>query len=132
MPKKPRSASSWKSSLGNACASSIAAAFGAMRRSQNRAKVSWTARCSSVSSKSIVRSSAFPAVQLARLLARDHAVADLLGEHLAIALPRIAVAAAAAGDLVVDRSFRHAGDQVLVARHDLAPVGVGEANEVQS
>ena len=42
-----------------------------------------------------------------------------------------APAAAAVGDLVVDRALGNAGDQVLVARHDGAAVGVFEADRVQ-
>src|SRR3990170_4037418 len=51
MPNRPIPASCPKSSRGKACASSIAAACGAMRWSQKRAKVSRTCCCSGFSSK---------------------------------------------------------------------------------
>src|SRR5512135_1447877 len=51
MPNSPIAASSPNSSRGKACASSSAAACGAMRSSQKRAKVSRTWRCSGLGSK---------------------------------------------------------------------------------
>src|SRR5690606_32766968 len=135
MPKNPSAASSPNSSRGNARASSSAAACGAMRWSAKRANVSRTAFCSTLSSKSMAAcppcSDVVRAVQRARRVARDHAVADLLGEHLAVALCGIAVAAAATGHLVVDRALRDAGDQVLVLRYHGAPVRLVQPDEVQ-
>ena len=70
-------------------------------------------------------------VDVARDLRGDDAVAHLLAQQRAVAQLRIAVAAAAARLLVVDRAPGHAGDQVLVLRHDGGSVGIPEADEIE-
>src|ERR1019366_1475096 len=122
MPNRPSSASSAKMSRGNACASSIAAARGAIRWSLKRAKLALMACCCSVRSKSI---------DSPCRCCRNHAVAHLVAQPRPIAPGRVAVAPAAASRLVVDRALGHVDDQVLVLRYHLRSVGIGQSDEVE-
>src|SRR5262245_26223274 len=71
-------------------------------------------------------------VRSARGLQGNKAVAHFLCKLGAVAPFRIAVAAAAAGLLVVHGAARHARDQVLVFWGDRAPIRIGEADGIEA
>src|SRR5215211_5201815 len=103
MPKKPSLPTSRKSSCGKACASSISAARGTIRSSQNRAKASRICTCSSLRSKS---NWALPSrADIAPDQRRSHP-APSVGRRVDVALKLYHLAANA--------RRRHAGDNPLV------------------
>src|SRR5579863_1648184 len=122
MPNTPSAASSAKVSRGNAWASSIAAARGAMHASLKRAKFALMACCAWVRSKSI---------DTPRRCCRNDAVPHLLAQPPLVPLGRVAIAPAATSRLLVDRSLGHTDDQVLVLRCHLGSIRIGEPDEVE-